>query len=211
MDLKKVLVLSAVLAFVAMAGMPVQAQGNAQPVIGMVDVQRAFDEYKNTKASNDEINKLAASFMKELEVREKHRHLSEADMAELVRLSTLANPSTDDRTKLQQLESKSKQLDENFNALVQKADLTEAERQQQVELRNNRNRNEQNYRNLQEDYLDQLEKRKNELSSKITEDIRLAIEKVAQQQGLATVVDKIAILYGGKDVTDEVIKVLNGS
>ena len=106
--------------------------------------------------------------------------------------------------------NKSKQLDEEFNSLVQKADLTEAERQRQVELRNNRNRNEQNFKNLQEDYLDQLEKRKNELSSKITEDIRQAIEKVAQQQGLATVVDKIAILYGGKDVTDEVIKVLNG-
>lgn len=209
--MKKVLVLSAILAALAVAGTQVQAQGNAQPVIGMVDVQRAFDEYKNTKASNEEINRLAATFMRELEVREKHRHLSEADMAELVRLATLANPSTEDRNKLQQLENRSKQLDEEFNALVQKADLSEAERQRQVELRNNRSRNEQNYRNLQEDYLEQLEKRKNELSSKITEDIRQAIEKVAQQQGLATVVDKIAILYGGKDVTDEVIKVLNGS
>ena len=95
--MKKVLVLTAVLAFVAMAGIQVHAQGNAQPVIGMVDVQRAFDEYKNTKSSNDEINRLAASFMRELEVRQKHRHLSEADMAELVRLATLTSPSTDEQ------------------------------------------------------------------------------------------------------------------
>ncbi|HEY9900194.1 MAG TPA: OmpH family outer membrane protein [Pantanalinema sp.] len=48
-----------------------------------------------------------------------------------------------------------------------------------------------------------------ELSGKIKKQIEAAIAQVAKTRGFATVVDKAAILYGGEDLTGDVLKNLN--
>jgi Skp family chaperone for outer membrane proteins len=187
------------------------AQGAAQPTVGVVDVQKAFNEYKVTTASNEEINRMVEGFRRELDIRASHRLLGEDEIKELVRLRS-KSPLTDaDRTRIDELERISKQRDEELNALSNKAELTEQERARLKELRDLANRNDANGRTLAEDYSQQIEQRKAQLSDKITADLKDAIARVAQAKGLATVVDKIAVLYGGVDITDDVIKALNSS
>jgi len=182
----------------------------AQPTIGMVDVQKAFSEYSSTKASNDEITNLVKTFKAELDTRSSHLLLTDAELTELVKLNAKPQKVDADNKRIDELEKASKQRDEEVNTLSQKTDPTEQERARLRELRDLSNKNDASNRTLADDYNQQVEKRKGELSDKITADIKAAIAKVAQAKGLATVVDKIAVLYGGLDLTDEVIKALNG-
>lgn len=154
---------------------------------------------------------MVEGFRRELDIRASHRLLGEDEIKELVRLRS-KSPLTDaDRTRIDELERISKQRDEELNALSNKAELTEQERARLKELRDLANRNDANGRTLAEDYSQQIEQRKAQLSDKITADLKDAIARVAQAKGLATVVDKIAVLYGGVDITDDVIKALNSS
>ncbi len=186
-----------------------QAQNAPQPTVGMVDVQKAFNDYKVTTTSNDEINKLVATLKRELDLRAANRLLSDAEIQELVKVVN-KTPQTDaDKQRIDELEKTSKARDEELNSLSNKTDLTEQERTRLRELKELSNKNDASGRTLAEDYSQQIDKRKSELSDKITADLKAAIAKVAQARGLATVVDKIAILYGGVDLTEDVIKELN--
>ena len=44
----------------------------------------------------------------------------------------------------------------------------------------------------------------------LDKDIRAAVEKVAKQQGVSVVLSRDVVLYGGVDLTDQVIKVVSG-
>lgn len=208
-SIRAISALAVVIAGVCAACAPAAAQGATQPAVGVVDVQKAFNEYKVTTASNEEINRMVESFRRELDIRASHRLLTEEEVKQLVQLRS-KSPLTDaDRSRIDELERISKQRDEELNALSNKSDLTEQERARLKELRDLANRNDANGRTLAEDYSQQVEQRKSQLSDKITADLREAIAKVAQSKGLATVVDKIAVLYGGVDITEDVIKTLN--
>ena len=181
----------------------------AQPVIGVVDVQKVFTEYKLTKTSNTEIETMVQNFKTELDVRKDNKLLTDAQLKELIALKEKPNPTDADKQQIAQLEGTSKQLDEEMTSLIQKPDATDQDRARLKQLRDLSNQNEAAGNSLADDYNQQVDKRKSDLSDKITADIKAAIAKVAQQKGMATVVDKIAVLYGGVDITEDVVKVLN--
>ena len=54
-----------------------------------------------------------------------------------------------------------------------------------------------------------LEKR-NELLGGLDKEIRTAVEEAAKQAGLTIVLDRSAVLYGGTDLTENVIKIVKG-
>lgn len=61
-----------------------------------------------------------------------------------------------------------------------------------------------------QDYYNQLQERlgvkRTELYGPIRDKINAAIKAVADAKGLTVVLDKSSVLYGGQDITDEVIK-----
>lgn len=56
----------------------------------------------------------------------------------------------------------------------------------------------------------QLLKRRQELIGGLEKDIRAAVEKVAKEQGISVVLSREVVLYGGVDLTDQVIKAIGG-
>jgi len=54
----------------------------------------------------------------------------------------------------------------------------------------------------------QLLKKRQELIGGLEKDIRAAIEKIAKDQGLGIVLSREVVLYGGVDLTDQVIKAI---
>lgn len=52
---------------------------------------------------------------------------------------------------------------------------------------------------------DRIRQKQEELVAPIEQSIQAAIKKVADKKGLAVVVDKLAVVYGGQDITQEVI------
>jgi outer membrane protein len=53
-------------------------------------------------------------------------------------------------------------------------------------------------------------KKRAELLGGLDKDIRAAVEKVAKQQGISVVLSREVVLYGGVDLTDQVIKAIGG-
>lgn len=56
------------------------------------------------------------------------------------------------------------------------------------------------------EYQARLEKRKGELVPKAVDQVLAVVRKVAQSQGYSIVLEKQAVLYGGKDLTADVLK-----
>lgn len=187
-----------------------QAPAAPQPTVAMVDVQKAGSAYKGTKSANDEINKLVADIRMELETRASHKLMTDAELTELISLKKKSPPTEADSKRIDELEKIVKQRDEEVNTLSQKSDPSDAERARLRELKELSNKNSASINTLSDDYAQQVDKRRTELQDKVTADLLAAVAKVAQQKGLATVVDKVIVLYGGIDVTDDVIKALNG-
>ena len=63
---------------------------------------------------------------------------------------------------------------------------------------------------LQRQVEQQILKKRVELLGGLEKDIRTAIQKVASQQGVGIVLSRDVVLYGGVDLTDQVIKVISG-
>jgi outer membrane protein len=55
-----------------------------------------------------------------------------------------------------------------------------------------------------------LLKKRQELIGGLEKDIRAAIEKIAKDQGISIVLNREAVLYGGVDLTDQVVKAISG-
>jgi outer membrane protein len=56
----------------------------------------------------------------------------------------------------------------------------------------------------------QLLKKRQELLGGLEKDIRAAVEKVAKEQGVSIVLNREVVLFGGVDLTDQVIKAIGG-
>lgn len=56
----------------------------------------------------------------------------------------------------------------------------------------------------------QLLKKRQELLGGLDKDIRAAVEKIAKEQGISIVLNREVVLYGGIDLTDQVIKAIGG-
>jgi len=55
----------------------------------------------------------------------------------------------------------------------------------------------------------QLLKKRQELIGGLEKDIRAAIEKIAKDQGIGIVLSREVVLYGGVDLTDQVVKAIS--
>jgi outer membrane protein len=51
-----------------------------------------------------------------------------------------------------------------------------------------------------------LQQKNQELMERITKSVEESVKKVAEQKGLSVVLDKGAVVYGGVDITQDVLK-----
>jgi outer membrane protein len=57
---------------------------------------------------------------------------------------------------------------------------------------------------------EEILRRRAELLAALDKDIRAAVERVARRAGVSVVLDRTVVLYGGVDLTDQVIQELRG-
>jgi outer membrane protein len=55
-----------------------------------------------------------------------------------------------------------------------------------------------------------LQQKNQELLGPISDKVIAAVKSVAEAKGLTVIVDKSSVVYGGQDITDDVIKVITG-
>ncbi|PIU66028.1 MAG: hypothetical protein COS84_06190 [Armatimonadetes bacterium CG07_land_8_20_14_0_80_40_9] len=98
---------------------------------------------------------------------------------------------------METLKSFQEERQKDLDAKIKGKELTEEE-QKQITL-------------LAQRYEGEIRKKDNELTLEILKDIKATIEKVAKGESLTVVLDQEAVFYGGVDITDLVIKELEGT
>lgn len=197
---------------IALPGMAQKEKGSASKVdsiVGFVDVAQVTDEIQKTQAWSVNVKKLndeRAKLKDEFESLVQIRYLTPVEKKELQDLSARTKPSDAEKARIEALKKKSDTLDAESNQLAQIEKPTEVQKTRIDTLRK-----------LREEAIGALQDEKNKrqqaldkLQVDMLEDLQQKIIKIVQQvadsRGIVMVLDRQAILYGGQDLTQDVIK-----
>jgi outer membrane protein len=183
---------------------------SAQPLtVGTVDTNRIGTEYKAMQQLNDQYGEFRRQQEQKLMERQKVMMLSEADHTKYFDLVQTAAPTDATKQQIADLEALSRQREERHRALSEKKDRAEAEQKEYGELNTLYTTRAGDMRALQEGLMKALEAKREELTKVFTTSLEAAIKAVIEGKALSVVVAKEAVLYGGTDITTEVLAKLN--
>lgn len=182
---------------------------DAPPAFGFVDLQAVFSGYDKTKDSNSELETLGKQLDQQLTGISQHKLLEDKDMAELTALLQKPAPTSADKDRLKALDDIQAKLDAQLKELQGKKDLTAQEQATMKDLMDRSAKADESITKTSDEYEKTFEAKKEALSKGIRDDMLKAIDVVAKEKSLSFVVDKVAVLYGGTDITQPVIDQLN--
>lgn len=185
-----------------------QAQ-NTNFSLAFVDLKRMSSEYTGTKQSQAELDTFQQSLRKQLEDREAIRFLDDKERQEVATLRAVASPNPEQKKRLDDLLATSKARADQLRALQQNPNKSDSEKADFDRLSKLSTTTDDDLDTLGGQLDDQLHAKGDELSKKLTDTVLAAITDVAKQKAYTVVLDKQAVLYGGIDLTDDVMKKLN--
>jgi len=190
--------------------------GNAQKkkdqveaVVGFVDLSVVTDQIKTTPAWNVLVKKATdeqAKYKDEFAGLLKTRYLTEPERTSLQNLRAKPKLSDAEKAQADALEKKSDDLDKEYNMLAQvekpsdeqnkrREALTKLREDALASLQEQKDRRQQSLDKMQADMLEEMQSR-----------ILKVVEGVAKDRNIVMVVDRQAILFGGQDLTQDVVK-----
>jgi len=135
--------------------------------------------------------------------------LVDADYTKYLDLKQAAAPTESTQKQLTDLETSAKQREDRYRALADKRDRTAEEQKEYDELNKVYNQRMGEMRVLQDSLAKEVQAKREELTKTITTSLDTAIKTVAEAKKLSLVIAKEAVLYGGTDITNEVLEKLN--
>ena len=197
------------LLLLAFAAVSVPLSAQQQTTIGFVDVQKVFQDYEKTASSNKTLEALGKKLDAQLQSLSQHKLLSETERAQLLQLVGKDTLTDKEKESLKALDDRQKALEQELQTLQQKNPPTDQEKARLKELMDTSSKTDEQLAKLSDEFENQFNAKKDELSKAIRDDILAAIETVAKEKKIGVVIDKIAVLYGGTDITQPVIDKLN--
>jgi Skp family chaperone for outer membrane proteins len=197
----------------AVPGNAQKPKGKPDSPIGFVDLAQVTDKVKDTaewKVNVRTFEDSRSKFRNEIENLAKLRFLTPAELEELRNLNAKPKATDGEKERVTQLTTKSSQLDQEYNRLAMTEKPNDTDSKRLKELTTMR---EQAGTAIQAEYekrAQQLQKLEGEMLDKMQTKILEVVGQVAEKQNLALVVDRQAVLYGGNDLTQEVLKKLGG-
>jgi len=184
---------------------------DAAPKFGVVDMVRLYKESPRVKQYKEELDKLTQTLGESLNIRGRNLMLDETSVKELIELKTKApEAQTDkDKARITELEKIGHDLDSELIKLQGTAQLDDAGKAKLKDLQDINKKSKDTGEKLEKDYNDRLQTKAVELDEKARVDIQAAVEKVAKDKEVTLVVTKDAVLFGGIDITDDVMNNLD--
>jgi len=200
---------------VMMAALPGMAQkggkGKVDATVGYVDLAEISEQIKETTTWKTAVKKFEderAKYRNEIEDLASIRFLSAAERSELQTLRAKAKPTDGEKDRIKALEDTSSKLEREYQQLA----MTEKPNEQQgARLKELTQTREKASGDLQEEYnkrLQSLEDSERKIMDEMQGQILKVVTQIAEDRGLAMVVDRQVILYGGQDLTQDVVKKL---
>ena len=183
--------------------------GDAVSPVVWVDSARLVNEFRKTEAFSKlqmDANRQADALQKEGDRLTQTRYLNPQELAEYNELKTKPRPNKEEQERITQLEQRSDQLDAELQSLSVITSPSPQERERLRELNVMRQSAETRLRGEYARLDGEMEKIDSQIRSDVSEKVIEAIEKTARAMKWESVLDVRAVLFGGLDATDEVIK-----
>ncbi|MCX6345860.1 MAG: OmpH family outer membrane protein [Armatimonadetes bacterium] len=195
-----------VVALAAFSGIAAMA---ADTKIGVVDLAKVNSDAPRMKQYWDDFNAVKASLEAKLDIRQKNMLLSGDEVQQLVDLKIKATRTDQEILRVKELETLQDNNAKEMSDLAQTKELTDQNKARLKELQDIRKKSEDTGMALTKDYDAELKKKLSELDAKAEVDLQDAISSVAGAKGITIVVAKDAVLFGGEDITPDIIKKLD--
>lgn len=200
-------VLVAASAVAALAG----AAPAPAPVWGVVDMDRVSAEYKGMQSLNAQFQDFQRQQEEQIQRRQRARLLSDEELREYLDLCTTAAPTEARDTRLTELEKLSDDRSRRLMELTQKSDRSAGEESEFQLLDERHKRRAQELDALQTDARKAVLAKYEEFTRIIQDSLNAAVRAVAEEKKLQLVLRKEVVLYGGLEITEDVIAKLNAA
>ncbi|MGQ9524590.1 MAG: OmpH family outer membrane protein [Armatimonadota bacterium] len=212
MSRRAYLITTAVLAVLGAASWTgIFAQGQSPPAFNfaVIDLKKTVDNYTETAKAQQELAALDKTLRDTYDNKEAGRFLDDNERKELETLQAVANPSGEQKKRLDELVQLNNARAQTFRGLQLNPNRTPSEEQEYKTLLARSDDMDKQLDELADRLQEQLRKKQEEIGNRLNDAIQKAINTVATQKSIPAVFDKTAVLFGGQDITDDVLAVLN--
>lgn len=198
---------------IAMLGVLAAALGGgaacAQSTFGTVDVEKAFNESPLKLELEQNLEAEVKQVTQWLQLRSANKLLTDEEFKQLFDLSTKADATEADKSKVQELQALSKQREGTLQTLEHQTSVTDDEQKQLNELRERAKSSQTAIEAELKTKDEELGNKRVDLSKQVMEEVEAAVAAVAKEKKLTLVFSKQYVIYSGADITDDVLKRLN--
>lgn len=190
---------------------PAAAQKDAATGPAWVDLPRVLTEYKKTPAyakHGQKLREMARQAQSEMQMLAQLRYCSDQERAEALALKNKKTLSAAEQARLDTLLKKADQVDNEASGLAQKQKPTDADTKRLADISKMRTDAAKNLAKEEADRRDKLRNLEMELTEAIENELLELVQKVAKDRKLEVIYERRAVLVGGVDLTDQVIKKL---
>ena len=180
------------------------------PKFGVVDMDRVAAEYRQMQGLNQQFQEFQQRQENQLRERHTARLLTDAESGEYADLLALAAPTDSNKKRQQELATLSDTREQRLTDLRQKQPRTTEEEAEFTQWSSLYQQRMSEMSALQSELQASRVAKYEELSKLIADNVNNAVKSVAEEQHLALVMRKEAVLYGGADITEAVLLKLNG-
>ncbi|MBC7328467.1 OmpH family outer membrane protein [bacterium] len=217
--------------FVALAFLPQMARAEG---IGRVDIDKVVNSFTNAEEFQKQYQDVLNNLQQVLNLHQSNLMLTSQERAEFKQLISKTTLTDSEKQRLQELENIATGRLKELQELENNRNLNDTQKQRLTELQNIRDAASKDIDAIVQEYNNQLNQKREELSKKMESQLReklaklgitvkeneditpyikqaidKAIEQVAKENNLSVVLSSQVVFYGGVDITDKVIKALN--
>ena len=196
--------------FGALPALAAPAVSAASGQFGGVDLARILAGYNKKADLDSQIQALNQKLQAQFSAQQNSPLLTRD---QITRLGVLVSktPRTDAETaEMTSLQQQSAAAAQELTTLQQKVTPTDADKARLTILTTQLQGGQQALQEISTSYTTQVQAEQDRLSARLSDQVKAAIAAVAQQRGLAAVFNSQYAVYTANDITDEVLRRLNG-
>ncbi len=183
----------------------------AAPAVGVVDMERVGKDYKGFEELQTKYQKFAQDQQDRFAARQKVMMLNEADYTKYFDLVQAGAPTDANKKLISDLETLASTRQNRLKELVAVKERDATQQQEYDDLSKLYNLRMAELKDLDDSLLKEVQQMKADLTKQADTQVEAAVKTVADQKKLTVVFVKAAILFGGTDITEDVLTKLNAA
>jgi len=196
-------------ALIATLAAPSALAQERAPRVGVVDMSKVLDGYKEFQASDQQYKAFLRERQVQLAERASLRLLNPQELKEYQNLKQVTAPSDEQKRRIEELKAVADTREKELTGLQAVTTPTEEQQKRLAELNDLQEKSNAELAQMEESARAEINQRNKELSDQLNKKIEAVLAAVAKDKRFDLVLAKDAVLYGGLDITDAVLAKLN--